>query len=154
MIAAIVAGAPDGSPVEVFARLPGPAGRGLRRSRPITRRRRLLELGCGAGRITRALLAARSPRSWPSTQSAAMLGRVDHRAERVLADAATLALDRTLRRGACCASYLVNHPTRGADFLATAAAPPGAGRRAWSSSATTRAWVATPTPDGPRRSAR
>jgi SAM-dependent methyltransferase len=109
---------PDGSPVAVFARLPAePAAGYLRAALPPGAD--VLELGCGAGRLTRALLDA-GHAVVAVDESAAMLRRVDARAERVRADAAALELHR--RFGAVVlASYLVNDPGHGADFLAAAA---------------------------------
>jgi len=102
----------------VFARLPAEPAAGYLRA-AIPAGVDVLELGCGAGRLTRALLGA-GHAVVAVDASAAMLGRVDHRAERVRADAAAVALDRTFG-AVVLASYLVNDPTHGADFLATAA---------------------------------
>jgi SAM-dependent methyltransferase len=49
--------APDGSPVEVYASLPA-MGEGERVAEAILPPATLLELGCGAGRVTRQLVAA------------------------------------------------------------------------------------------------
>jgi SAM-dependent methyltransferase len=110
--------APDGSPVEVFAALPAGPGAGyvLAALGPVSE---VLELGCGAGRLTRALAAA-GHRVVAVDESAAMLARVGDAGERVLADAASLDLGRTFD-AVVLASYLVNHRTRGAAFLASAA---------------------------------
>lgn len=48
--------APDGSPVELYARLPA-LGEGERVAEAIPPPASLLELGCGAGRVTRQLVA-------------------------------------------------------------------------------------------------
>jgi SAM-dependent methyltransferase len=110
--------APDGSPVEVFERLPAePAAGYVRCALPAGSE--VLELGCGAGRITRALLAA-GHRVVAVDQSPAMLARVPSGAERILADATTVDLGRRFD-GAVLGSYLVNHPTLGRRFLATTA---------------------------------
>ena len=110
--------APDGSPVEVFERLPAePAAGYVRRALPPGAE--VLELGCGAGRITRALLAA-GHRVVAVDQSPAMLARVPAGAERILADATTVDLGRRFD-GVVLGSYLVNHPALGRRFLATAA---------------------------------
>lgn len=86
--------APDGSPVPLYASLPSlgepelvhgvvPAGA------------EILELGAGAGRITRGLLALGHP-VVAVDQSAEMLSHIDG-AEVVLADIETLALGRVFR---------------------------------------------------------
>lgn len=111
--------APDGSPVEVFRRLPpGPAPSYV--ATAVSRGADLLELGCGAGRVTRALVAA-GHRVVAVDTAAAMLACLEGVAgvETVLADAATLDLDRAFG-GVVLASYLVNDPSRGGAFLATA----------------------------------
>jgi SAM-dependent methyltransferase len=110
--------APDGSPVEVFDHLPAEpaAGYVLRAVQPGAD---VLELGCGAGRLTRVLLAA-GHHVVAVDQSPAMLARVPLAAERVLGDAATLDLGRCFG-AVLLGSYLVNHPALGGRFLATAA---------------------------------
>ncbi len=110
--------APDGSPVEVFAALPAEpaAGYVLAALAPGSE---VLELGCGAGRLTRAL-AANGHRVVAVDECAAMLARVEGDEDRVLADAASLDLGRTFD-AVVLASYLVNHRWRGEAFLATAA---------------------------------
>jgi SAM-dependent methyltransferase len=110
--------APDGSPVEVFDRLPPePAAGYVRRALPPGGE--VLELGCGAGRITRTLLAD-GHRVVAVDESPAMLARVPATAERVLADATRLDLGRRFD-GVVLGSYLLNHPTAGHRFLATVA---------------------------------
>jgi len=110
--------APDGSPVEVFAALPAEpaAGYVLAALGPPCD---VLELGCGAGRLTRPLAAA-GHRVVAVDESPAMLARVTGAAECVLADAASLDMGRAFDT-VVLASYLVNHRTRGPAFLATAA---------------------------------
>jgi SAM-dependent methyltransferase len=115
--------APDGSPVEVFEQLPAEPAAGYVLL-AIPPGGDVLELGCGAGRITRALLAA-GHRVVAVDQSAAMLARVPAAATRVRADATNLDLGRRFD-GVVLGSYLVNHPTLGHRFLATAAAHLGA----------------------------
>jgi SAM-dependent methyltransferase len=80
--------------------------------------RDVLELGCGAGRLTRAMAAA-GHRVVAVDESPAMLARVGPVAQRVAADASSLALARTFD-AVVLASYLVNHRTLGPGFLATA----------------------------------
>jgi SAM-dependent methyltransferase len=111
--------APDGSPVAVFAALPpGPgAGYVLGALGPACD---VLELGCGAGRLTRALGAA-GHRVVAVDESAAMLAEVGPGAECVLADAAALSLGRRFD-AVVLASYLVNDRARGPAFLGVAAA--------------------------------
>jgi SAM-dependent methyltransferase len=110
--------APDGSPVEVFDQLPAqPAASYVLAAVPAGAE--ILELGCGAGRVTRALLAA-GHHVVAVDESSAMLARVPSEAERVLADAATIALGRRFP-AVLLGSYLVNHPDRGSAFLAAAA---------------------------------
>jgi SAM-dependent methyltransferase len=110
--------APDGSPVEVFDRLPAEPAAGYVLG-VVPPAADVLELGCGAGRLTRVLVAA-GHSVVAVDESPAMLARVVPAADRVLADATTLELHR--RFGVVLlGSYLVNHPDRGAAFLATAA---------------------------------
>jgi SAM-dependent methyltransferase len=141
--------APDGSPVEVFDHLPAEpaAGYVLRAIQPGAD---VLELGCGAGRLTRVLLAA-GHHVVAVDQSPTMLARVPPAAERVLGDAATLDLGRCFG-AVLLGSYLVNHAALGGRFLATAAhhlAPGGTVviqryDPAWVRSATTGAAVVGP----------
>jgi SAM-dependent methyltransferase len=88
----------------------------------------VLELGCGAGRLTRELAAA-GHRVVAVDESAAMLDEVGPGAERVLADAATLSLGRSFD-AVVLASYLVNDRARGPAFLGVAAAHLRPGGRA------------------------
>ena len=97
--------APDGSPVEVFAALPAGGVPALIHAQLLDGDE-ILELGCGAGRMTRALLDL-GHRVTAVDNSAEMLALVDARAESVEAD--IFALD--LRRRFDCViagSYLVN----------------------------------------------
>jgi SAM-dependent methyltransferase len=110
--------APDGSPVEVFARLPAQPAAGYVLA-AVPDGSDVLELGCGAGRLTRALTDA-GHHVVAVDESPAMLDRVPADAERVLADAAALDLGRSFP-AVLLASYLVNDPDRGAAFLAVAA---------------------------------
>jgi SAM-dependent methyltransferase len=97
--------APDGSPVEVFAALP-PRGIPELLHAQIASGGSVLELGCGAGRVTRGLLDL-GHRVWAVDESPEMLDRVDPRAERIEAD--IWALDLRMRFDAVVAgSYLVN----------------------------------------------
>jgi SAM-dependent methyltransferase len=110
--------APDGSPVEVFAALPAEpaAGYVLAALAPSSD---VLELGCGAGRLTRAL-SADGHRVVAVDECPAMLARVSGAAERVLADATCLDLGHTFD-AVVLASYLVNHRSHGAAFLGAVA---------------------------------
>jgi SAM-dependent methyltransferase len=109
--------APDGSPVDVFAALPAePAAGYVLAALPAPCD--VLELGCGAGRLTAALVAA-GHRVVAVDESPEMLARVGAPAERVLADAACLDLRRQFG-AVVLASYLVNARARGAAYLATA----------------------------------
>ncbi len=110
--------APDGSPVDVFAALPPEpaAGYVLAALPPACD---VLELGCGAGRLTRAILGA-GHRVVAVDQSPEMLALAPPEAERVLADAASVELGRRFD-AVVLASYLVNARARGAAFLTTAA---------------------------------
>src|SRR5436190_10040316 len=86
--------APDGSPVEVYRRIP--AGREPQIIHgAVTAGGTLLELGCGGGRMTRAL-AALGHHVVAVDQSAAMLALLpmDDAIEPVQADIETLDLDR------------------------------------------------------------
>jgi SAM-dependent methyltransferase len=96
--------APDGSPVELYARLAaGDEPRIVHEAVP--EGTPLLELGCGAGRITHALLALGHP-VVAVDNSPEMLEHV-RGAEKVLADIRTLDLGRTFA-GVVLASNLVN----------------------------------------------
>jgi SAM-dependent methyltransferase len=110
--------APDGSPVEVFARLPAQPAAGYVLA-ALPDGCDVLELGCGAGRLTRALVDA-GHHVVAVDEFAAMLDRVTAGAERVLADAVGLDLGRSFP-AVLLASYLVNDPERGAALLAVAA---------------------------------
>lgn len=97
--------APDGSPVEVFAALPARGIPELLHSQ-IAPGGSVLELGCGAGRVTGGLLDL-GHRVWAVDESPEMLALVDPRAERIEAD--IWALDLRMRFDAVVAgSYLVN----------------------------------------------
>ncbi|HVM67043.1 MAG TPA: class I SAM-dependent methyltransferase, partial [Acidimicrobiales bacterium] len=119
--------APDGSPVAVFAALPAEPGAGyvLGALGPACD---VLELGCGAGRLTRALVAA-GHRVVAVDESAAMLAEVGPGAGRVVADATALSLGRRFD-AVVLASYLVNDRARGHAFLGVAAAHLRPGGRA------------------------
>lgn len=97
--------APDGSPVELYARLPE-LGEGEVVARAVPAGGSILELGCGTGRITRQLLA-RGFLVVAVDNSAAMLAHVDPGAETILADVETLDLERRFD-AALLASNLVN----------------------------------------------
>jgi len=101
--------APDGSPVEVFRRLPpGPAPGLVHAALPDAAE--ILELGCGAGRLTRALVEL-GHRVVAVDVSAAMLACLAGVAgvETIEADIVGLDLGRAFG-GVVLASYLVNHP--------------------------------------------
>ena len=106
----------DGSPVEVFTRLP-PGPGPLYIDSAIGPSCAVLELGCGAGRISREL-ARRGHRVVAVDQSSAMLTRLDGvvGVETVRGDIGTLELGRVFG-GVVLPSYLVNHPSRGAEYL-------------------------------------
>ncbi|HEY2430232.1 MAG TPA: class I SAM-dependent methyltransferase [Acidimicrobiales bacterium] len=107
--------APDGSPVEVFRRLPpGPAVDYVRAA--VAPGADILELGCGAGRLGKSLAAA-GHRVVAVDHSPEMLECVEG-CETVLADVAGLDLGRRFG-GVVLASYLVNDPAGGERFLAT-----------------------------------
>jgi SAM-dependent methyltransferase len=96
--------APDGSPVELYARLAaGDEPRIVHEA--VAAGAALLELGCGAGRITHALLALGHP-VVAVDNSPEMLAYV-RGAENVLADIQSLDLGRTFA-GVVLASNLVN----------------------------------------------
>jgi SAM-dependent methyltransferase len=84
--------APDGSPVELYARLAAGDEPQIVHA-AIPKGATVLELGCGAGRITHALLELGHP-VVAVDNSPEMLEHV-RGAERVLADITTLRLDRT-----------------------------------------------------------
>jgi SAM-dependent methyltransferase len=106
--------APDGSPVELYALLP-PAGEAELVVAAAAPGAEVLELGCGAGRVTHELVA-RGFRVVAVDNSREMLARV-HGAETVLGDIETLELGR---RFDCVllASNLVNDAHRSDAFLA------------------------------------
>ena len=110
--------APDGSPVEVFDRLP-PGRAPAYIAAAVRAGGAILELGCGAGRLTRALAAVGHPVTAVDV-SPAMLARVVESplVEVVLGDAATVSLGRRYD-GVVLASYLVNDTERAPAFLAT-----------------------------------
>ena len=107
--------APDGSPVEVFRRLP-PEPAVDHVTAGLAPGVDVLDLGCGAGRLAHAL-AARGHRVVAVDQSPEMLACVEG-CETVRADAAALDLGRRFG-GVVLASYLVNHPRNGLAFLQT-----------------------------------
>ena len=113
--------APDGSPVELFALLPpGPVPALI--SGAVRPGGDILELGCGAGRMSGPLVAL-GHRVVGVAQSPAMLARAgEHASEVVLADIEALDLGRRFD-GVVLASVLVNTPdeARRAAFLATCA---------------------------------
>lgn len=96
--------APDGSPVELYARLAAGDEPGIIHH-AVAPGARLLELGCGAGRIAHALMELGHP-VVAVDNSPEMLEHV-HGAERVLADIRELDLGRTFA-GVVLASNLVN----------------------------------------------
>lgn len=109
--------APDGSPVAVFAALaPGPAPAMIHARLPA--RGSVLDLGCGAGRLSAALADLSHPVTAVDV-SPPMLSAVDGRVSTVCADIAGLELG-TRFDGVILASYLVNQQ-RAANFLATCA---------------------------------
>jgi SAM-dependent methyltransferase len=97
--------APDGSPVDLYARLPA-LGEAERVAAAVPAGASILELGCGTGRITRQLLE-RGFEVVAVDQSPEMLAHVDPRAERVRADIELLDLGRHFD-AALLASNLVN----------------------------------------------
>jgi SAM-dependent methyltransferase len=101
--------APDGSPVAVYVRLP-PLGEPELLHAALPAGCAILELGCGAGRLTHALLALGHPVT-AVDQSAAMLAQVQG-AETVLGDIETLDLGRTFP-AVLLASQLINHVDAG-----------------------------------------
>lgn len=108
--------APDGSPVEVYARLPE-LGEGEIVASVLPASARVLELGCGAGRITRQLLRL-GYRVTAVDESADMLAHVRD-AETVLAQIEGLDLGRNFD-AVLLASNLVNaEPPRRRAFLET-----------------------------------
>jgi SAM-dependent methyltransferase len=111
--------APDGCSVDFYRALPylGELADVLPALAPGTH---VLELGCGAGRLTRPLLA-HGLRVTAVDNSAGMLAALPPQAAAVHADIETLALGRTFD-AVLLASTLVNHPGAGvrAAFLAAA----------------------------------
>ena len=109
--------APDGSPVEVFRLLPPGPAPGLVHA-AVDPGTPILELGCGAGRLTRALVGLGHPVVAVDI-CGAMLACLAGTAgvSTVEADIAGLDLGRTFG-GVVLASYLLNHPGAGS-FLAT-----------------------------------
>ena len=108
--------APDGSPVEVFRRLPPGNAPALIHQRAGIGVE-VVELGCGAGRLC-AGLASLGHKVTGVDVSAEMLACVPAGIETVLGDIADIDLGRTF---GCVvlASYLVNHPFHAGKFLAT-----------------------------------
>ena len=95
----------DGSPVAVFAALPDRGVAAMLHAQMLAGDS-VLELGCGAGRVTNELVALGHP-VWAVDNSAAMLAHVSPEAEHVVAD--LYALDLRRRFGCVVAgSYLVN----------------------------------------------
>lgn len=112
--------APDGSPVELYLALPGD-DEGAFIHGCVARHSAILELGCGAGRVTRHLVALGHPVTGVDNSSEMLdeVVRIEG-AEPVLADIRTL--DLTPRRWpvVLLASHLINDEC-GLNFLATAA---------------------------------
>jgi SAM-dependent methyltransferase len=102
--------APDGSPVEVYRRLP-PAGEAELIHAAVPAGASILELGCGPGRVTRGLVALGHPVT-AVDESAEMLAHVDG-AERVRASVEALDLGRTFD-AVVLGSHFVNEADRGA----------------------------------------
>jgi SAM-dependent methyltransferase len=110
--------APDGSPVEVYRRLP-PNGEAELISGELSPGASILELGAGVGRVTRRLIELRHPVTAVEIEPA-MLAELPSAAEAIGADAATLDLGRTFG-GVVMGSHLVHAPDGlGPAFLATA----------------------------------
>jgi SAM-dependent methyltransferase len=108
--------APDGSPVEVYSRLPE-LGEGEVLASAVPEGASVLELGCGAGRITRQLVRL-GYRVTAVDESPEMLAQVRD-AETVRAQIEGLELDRRFD-AVLLASNLVNaDPARRRAFLAT-----------------------------------
>jgi SAM-dependent methyltransferase len=101
--------APDGSPVGLYSRLE-PLGEPELIHAALPARCEILELGCGAGRITHRLVSLGHAVA-AVADSAAMLMHV-RGARTVLADLETLDLGRRFR-GVVLASHFVNEPDRG-----------------------------------------
>jgi SAM-dependent methyltransferase len=97
---------PDGSPVVVYRRLP-PAGEAELIDRAVGTAGSILELGCGAGRITHGLVRLGHPVT-AVDESREMLDRV-RGAERVQASIEQLDLGRTFD-AVVLASHFVNEP--------------------------------------------
>jgi SAM-dependent methyltransferase len=119
--------APDGSPVEVYRRLPAGREPGIIHA-AVRAGATLLELGCGTGRVT-AALAALGHHVTAVDQSAAMLGLMpDHPAiDTVEADIETLDIHRRFD-AVVLGSHLLNTPDGlSAQFLGAAARHLGPG---------------------------
>ena len=97
---------PDGSPVEVYRRLP-PHGEAEIVHEALPPGASILELGCGAGRVTRELLRLGHP-VVAVDDSPAMLAGVPRDAERVQADARRLELPGRRFDAVLLGSHLVN----------------------------------------------
>lgn len=97
----------DGCSVDLYLRLPYGGEVGLFERR-IPKESSVLELGCGVGRITRALLA-QGYRVTAVDNSPEMLAHVPPGASRLCADIESLALDETFD-AAIMASCLINTP--------------------------------------------
>lgn len=112
--------APDGSPVQLYAALE-PLGEPELVHAAVESGAEILELGCGAGRITHALIALGHP-VVAVDQSAEMLAHV-HGAEKVLADIETLRLGRRFPVVLLASNFLNQPDTRERrSFLGTCAA--------------------------------
>lgn len=98
--------APDGSPVELYRHLPPGDDPELIHG-AVGDRASILELGCGAGRVTHALTAL-GHQVTAVDESPEMLRHV-HDAETILADIFTLALDRQFD-AVVLASHIINQP--------------------------------------------
>ena len=117
---------PDGSPVEVYRRLP-PLGEAEIVHDAVPRGATILELGCGAGRVTRELLRL-GHRVTAVDDSPAMLAAVPIGANAVLADARRLDLPGRRFDVVLLGSHLVNSPgDDGLAFLRVARAHLAAG---------------------------
>lgn len=120
MAALSTAVAPDGTPVAPYLMLPARDEADLIHS-ALRAGAQVLELGCGAARISRALVDL-GHRVTAIDQSSAMLAHVEKHPNlaAVRADIETLALERTFG-GVVLASYLVNVADRGqrSSFLST-----------------------------------
>jgi SAM-dependent methyltransferase len=109
--------APDGSPVEVYARLPARGeGELVAAAVPAPATASLLELGCGTGRVTRQLLE----RGYAVTavdESPEMLAHVLAAAERVLARIEELDLGRRFDAALLLSNLLTTQPPQRRAFL-------------------------------------